>query len=78
MVSAALAEKMLAWRHTGFSAHNSVRVGSRDASRSRARALHLGLWVPQTAAGRGPGPPAPDPPGPAAQILTYHPVPDIA
>ena len=39
---------------------------------------HLGLWVPQIAAGRGPGPPAPDPPRPAAQILTYHPVPDIA
>jgi hypothetical protein len=39
---------------------------------------HLGLWVPQIAAGKGPGPPAPDPPGSAAQILTYHPVPDIA
>jgi len=39
---------------------------------------HLGLWVQQTAAGKGPGPPAPEPPGPAAQILTYHPVPDIA
>jgi len=39
---------------------------------------HLGLWVPQAEAGRGPGPPAGDPPRPAAQILTYHPVPDIA
>ena len=39
---------------------------------------HLGLWVPQAPAGRGPGPPAADPPGPAAHILTYHPVPDIA
>ena len=39
---------------------------------------HLGLWAPQIAAGRGPGPPAPDPPRPAAPILTYHPVPDIA
>jgi Putative transposase len=39
---------------------------------------HLGLWVAQIAARRGPGPPAPDPPGPSAQILTYHPVPDIA
>jgi len=29
LVSEALAEKMLAWRHTGFSAHNAVRVGSR-------------------------------------------------
>jgi hypothetical protein len=39
---------------------------------------HLGVWAPQTAAGSGPGPPAPDPPNPAAHILTYHPVPDIA
>ena len=39
---------------------------------------HLGLSVPQTAARKGPGPPAPDPPKPAAQILTYHPIPDIA
>jgi hypothetical protein len=39
---------------------------------------HLGLWVPQTAAGKGPGPPAPDPPEASVQILTYHPVPDIA
>jgi hypothetical protein len=39
---------------------------------------HLGLWVPRVEAARGPGPPAPDPPRPAAQILTYHPVPDTA
>lgn len=39
---------------------------------------HLGLWVPQTTAGSGPAPPAADPPRPAAPILTYHPVPDIA
>ena len=186
LVSEGLAETMLTWRHTGFSAHNSVRVHARDAAgrrrlaqymlraplslekmsydpvsgtviyRSRmhktlkrnyqimpgadwlaqlcahipdrfehlvreaarvrstwARLIHkvyevdplecpkckgpmrvialiddkavirkilrhLGLWVPQIAAGRGPGPPAPDPPGPAAQILTYHRVPDIA
>lgn len=39
---------------------------------------HLGVWVPRIAAARGPGPPAPDPPMPAAPILTYHPVPDIA
>jgi len=32
---------------------------------------HLGLWEPKVEAGRSPGPPA-------AQILTYHPVPDIA
>ncbi len=39
---------------------------------------HLGLWVPRPAAGKGPEPPAADPPDPSAQILTYHPVPDIA
>src|SRR5712691_277649 len=39
---------------------------------------HLGLWVPQTTAGSGPAPPAADPPRPAASLLTYHPVPDIA
>ena len=38
---------------------------------------HFGLWAPQVEAGRGPGPPAADSPA-AAQILTYHPVPDIA
>lgn len=31
LVSETLAEKMLAWRHTGFSAHNSVRVRAGDA-----------------------------------------------
>ena len=30
LVSEVLAEKMLAWRHTGFSVHNSVRVRSSD------------------------------------------------
>ena len=49
-----------------------------DAAVIRKILTHLGLWAPQTTAGSGPGPPAPDPPGPAAQILTYHPVPDIA
>ena len=39
---------------------------------------HLGLWASQIAAGKGPGPPSPDPPEASAQILTYHPVPDIA
>lgn len=38
----------------------------------------LGLWVQRVEAARGPRPPAPDPPRPAAQIVTYHPVPDIA
>ena len=171
LVSERLAETMLAWRHTGFSAHNSVRVragdpagrrrlaqlcahipdrfehlvryagwysnrsrgkrkrmltaptevatrevDAREAARVRstwARLLHkvyevdplecpkckgpmrvisliddkavirkiltrLGLWAPQTPAARGPGPPAPDPPEASEQILTYHPVPDIA
>ena len=39
---------------------------------------HLGLWAPQIAAEKGPGPPVPDPPEASAQVLTYHPVPDIA
>ena len=49
-----------------------------DAAVVRMILTHLGLWAPPAAAGRGPGPPAADPPRPAAQILTYHPVPDIA
>jgi len=39
---------------------------------------HLGLWAPQQAVGSGPGPPASAAPQASAQILTYHPVPDIA
>lgn len=39
---------------------------------------HLGLWEPPYATKRGPEPPAGNPPEPSAQILTYHPVPDIA
>jgi hypothetical protein len=49
-----------------------------DAAVIRKILTHLGLWAPQTAAGKGPGPPAPDPPEASEQILTYHPVPDIA
>ena len=49
-----------------------------DAAIIRRILTHLGLWVPQVEEGRGPGPPAADRPQPAAQILTYHPVPDIA
>jgi hypothetical protein len=41
LVSKALAEKMLAWRHTGFSAHNSVRVGARDVSARRRLAQYM-------------------------------------
>ncbi len=39
---------------------------------------HLGLWAPQSGARRGSDPPAPASREPVAQILTYHPVPDIA
>ncbi len=39
---------------------------------------HLGLWAPQIVARKGPGPPAPKPAAASTQILTYHPVPDIA
>ena len=41
LVSAALAEKMLTWRHTGFSAHNSVRLGARDAAGRRRLAQYM-------------------------------------
>ena len=50
----------------------------RDKAVIRKILTHLGLWVPQTTAESGPAPPAADPPRPAAPILTYHPVPDIA
>ena len=39
---------------------------------------HLGLWAPQQLPQRLHGPPASDLPGPSANVLTYHPVPDIA
>ena len=41
LVAASLVEKMLAWRHTGFSAHNAVRVGARDASARRSLAQYM-------------------------------------
>ena len=41
LVSVALAEKMLAWRHTGFSAHNSVRVRASDAAGRRRLAQYM-------------------------------------
>jgi len=40
-VSAALAEKMLAWRHTGFSVHNAVRVRASDAAGRRRLAQYM-------------------------------------
>jgi hypothetical protein len=49
-----------------------------DAAVIRKILRHLGLWAPKIVVGKGSGPPASDPPEPAAQILTYHPVPDIA
>jgi len=45
LVSEILAEKMLAWRHTGFSAHNAVRVGARDVS-ARCRLAQYMLRAP--------------------------------
>jgi hypothetical protein len=41
LVAASLVEKMLAWLHTGFSAHNAVRVGARDASARRSVAQYM-------------------------------------
>ena len=41
LVSEGLAEKMPAWRHTGFSAHNAVRVGARDAAARRRLAQYM-------------------------------------
>ena len=41
LVSEALAKKMLAWRHTGFSAHNAVRVGARDTAARRKLAQYM-------------------------------------
>jgi hypothetical protein len=50
----------------------------KDKAVIRRILTHLGLWSPKTAARKGPGPPAPEPPEASVQILTYHPVPDIA
>jgi len=41
LVSDALVERMLAWRHTGFSAHNNVRLGARDAAGRRRLAQYM-------------------------------------
>jgi len=49
-----------------------------DAAVIRKILGHLGLWAPQQARRREPGRPTPDPPGPSKDVLTYHPVPDIA
>ncbi len=39
---------------------------------------HLGLWAPQQPLRRNHGPPAPELAGSSPNVLTYHPVPDIA
>ena len=49
-----------------------------DRAIIRKALSHLGLWEPSNATKRGPEPPVGNPPEPSAQILTYHPVPDIA
>jgi len=41
LVSELLAERMLAWRHTGFSVHNSVRVHARNAAGRRRLAQYM-------------------------------------
>ena len=41
LLSDALAERMLAWRHTGFSMHNSVRVRAGDAAGRRRLAQYM-------------------------------------
>jgi hypothetical protein len=41
LVSGVLAERMLAWRHTGFSVHNSVRVRARDTAGRRRLAQYM-------------------------------------
>ena len=41
LVSDLLAERMLAWRHTGFSVHNSVRVRAADAAGRRRLAQYM-------------------------------------
>ena len=41
LVSEGLAATMLTWRHTGFSAHNSVRVHARDAAGRRRIAQYM-------------------------------------
>ena len=45
LVSDLVAERMLAWRHTGFSVHNSVRVHARDAA-GRRRPVQYMLRAP--------------------------------
>jgi hypothetical protein len=41
LVTQALAKKMLCWRHTGFSADNSVRVPARDTAERRRLAQYM-------------------------------------
>ena len=41
LVSDLLAERMLAWRHTGFSVHSAVRIRARDAAGRRRLAQYM-------------------------------------
>ncbi len=41
LVTASFAQKLLAWRHTGFSAHNAVRVGARGTAARRRLAQYM-------------------------------------
>ena len=41
LVSDLLAERVLAWRHTGFSVHNAVRIHARDAAGRRRLAQYM-------------------------------------
>ena len=41
LVSELLAERMLAWRHTGFSVHSAVRIHARDAAGRRRLAQYM-------------------------------------
>jgi hypothetical protein len=41
LLSELLAERILAWRHTGFSVHNAVRVHARDAAGRRRLAQYM-------------------------------------
>ena len=49
-----------------------------DADVIRKILSHLGLWAPQSSSRHNHGPPTRDPPAARSNVLTYHPVPDIA
>jgi hypothetical protein len=49
-----------------------------DADVIRRILRHMGFWAPEPVPKRDRSPPATDPPAASLDILTYHPVPDIA